>query len=82
MQTVNIHQAKTHFSRLIEQIQRGEEIVIAKAGVPVARLSPYVPERARIKPPGGMQGQGYWIADDFDAPLPEELLAAFQGRAA
>lgn len=80
MQTVNIHEAKTHFSKLIEQIQRGEEVVIAKAGVPVARLLPYVPKQPRIKPPGGMKGQGFWIADDFDAPLPEDLQAAFEGR--
>ncbi len=80
MPIVNIHPAKTHFSKRIEQIQRGEEVVIAKAGVPVARLVPYVPKQPRIKPPGGMQGQGFWIADDFDAPLPEDLQAAFEGR--
>ncbi|MFN3593462.1 MAG: type II toxin-antitoxin system Phd/YefM family antitoxin [Thiobacillaceae bacterium] len=80
MQTVNIHEAKTHFSKLIERIQRGEEIVIAKAGVPVARLLPYVLKQSGIKPPGGMKDQGFWIADDFDAPLPEDLQAAFEGR--
>jgi prevent-host-death family protein len=80
MTTVNIHEAKTHFSKLIEQIQNGEEVVIAKAGVPVARLLPYVPQKPRIKPPGGMMGEGFWIADDFDAPLPDDLQAAFEGR--
>lgn len=80
MTTVNIHEAKTHFSRLIEQIQNGEEVVIAKAGVPVARLLPYVPKKPSIKPPGGMEDEGYWIADDFDAPLPDDLQAAFEGR--
>jgi len=79
MTTVNIHEAKTHFSKLIEQIQRGEEVVIAKAGVPVARLTPYTPDKPKIRPPGGMKGQG-WIADDFDAPLPDDLIAAFEGR--
>lgn len=78
MQTVNIHEAKTHFSKLIEQIQRGEEIVIAKAGVPVARLVPYVERKSAIRPPGSMKGE-LWIADDFDAPLPDELLSAFEG---
>lgn len=76
---VNIHEAKTHFSKLIEQIQRGEEVVIAKAGVPVARLSPYVPKIPHIQPPGGMQGEGFWIADDFDAPLPDDMIAAIEG---
>lgn len=79
MTTVNIHEAKTHFSKLIEQIQRGEEVVIAKAGVPVARLTAYTPDKPKIRPPGGMKGQG-WIADDFDAPLPDDLIAAFEGR--
>lgn len=78
MQTVNIHEAKTHFSKLIEQIQRGEEIVIAKAGVPVARLVPYVERKPAIRPPGSMKGE-LWIADDFDAPLPDDLQAAFEG---
>jgi len=69
VQTVNIHQAKTHLSRLIEAIERGEEIVIARAGQPVATLVPYQPPRRKITPPGSMQGQGWWMADDFDEPL-------------
>lgn len=77
---VNIHDAKTHFSKLIERIQRGEEVVIARAGVPVARLTAYVAPKSRIQPPGGMTGEGGWIAEDFDAPLPDDLLAAFEGR--
>jgi len=75
---VNIHEAKTHFSKLIERIQRGEEVVIAKAGVPVARLLPYVPIKPKIKPPGGMRGE-IRIADDFDAPLPDDVMAAIEG---
>lgn len=75
---VNIHEAKTHFSKLIERIQQGEEVVIAKAGVPVARLTSYVPAKSRIKPPGSMRGE-IWIAEDFDAPLPDDLVAAFEG---
>jgi prevent-host-death family protein len=72
---VNIHEAKTHLSRLVERVEAGEEIVIARAGRPIARLVPY---RARTKPraPGLWRGQG-WIADDFDAPIPE-LLDAFE----
>ncbi len=68
MHTVNIHHAKTHLSRLLEQVEAGEEVVIARAGTPVAVLTRYVPPRRRIGPPGALAGQG-WIADDFDAPL-------------
>ena len=72
---VNIHEAKTHLSRLVERVEAGEEIVIARAGRPIARLVPY---RARTKPrtPGLWRGQG-WIREDFDAPIPE-LLDAFE----
>lgn len=68
MQHVNIHEAKTHLSRLIEAVERGEEVVIARAGQPVATLTRYQPARRQIGPPGGMEGE-IWIADDFDAPL-------------
>ncbi len=78
MQSVNIHEAKTHFSRLLEQVQGGEEIVIAKNGVPFARLMPLAPV-ATPRRPGGWEGQ-VQIADDFDAPLPPEVLAAWTGR--
>ena len=79
MRQVNIHEAKTHLSRLVEEAAAGEEIVIAKAGRPVARLAPLAPERRRIRL-GLLEGQ-IRVADDFDAPLPEELLEAFhEGR--
>jgi prevent-host-death family protein len=73
--SVNIHQAKTHLSRLVERVESGEEIVIARAGRPVARLVPY---RARRTPrvPGGWEGR-VRVAADFDAPIPE-LLDAFE----
>ena len=63
---VNVHAAKTHLSRLIERVEQGEEIVIARAGRPVARLVPY---RARREPrsPGLWKGQ-VWLAADWDAP--------------
>ena len=73
---VNIHEAKTHLSRLIERVSAGEEIVIAKAGRPVARLVPYE-ESDEPRTPGGWKGR-VWIADDFDE-LPPDLLAAFYG---
>lgn len=77
MTTVNIHEAKTQLSRLLRLVANGEEIIIAKAGEPVAKL---VPWQARIerRQPGFWRGQG-WIADDFDE-LPEELAAAFRGE--
>lgn len=68
MQHVNIHEAKTHLSRLIEAVERGEEVVIARAGQPVATLTRYQPPRQQVAPPGGMEGE-IWMADDFDAPL-------------
>jgi prevent-host-death family protein len=78
MRMVNIHTAKTHLSRLVNEVAAGREIVIAKAGKPVARLVPFEP---RLEPrwPGLMKGK-IWIADDFDDPLPEEILAAFRGE--
>jgi prevent-host-death family protein len=75
METVNIHEAKTHLSRLVQRVEAGEEIVISRAGKPVARL---VPLAQQLKPRvfGQMRGR-ITISDDFDAPLPDELLAAF-----
>ncbi|HEX3819399.1 MAG TPA: type II toxin-antitoxin system Phd/YefM family antitoxin [Candidatus Sulfotelmatobacter sp.] len=74
---VNIHQAKTHFSRLIQRVAAGEEIIIARAGVPVARLVAIEPA-TKVRPLGMDRGR-IWIADDFDAPLPDDLLKAFYG---
>lgn len=69
MQTiVNIHEAKTHLSRLLEAVERGEEVLIARAGQPVATLSAYKPPRRQIAPPGSMEGE-IWMADDFDEPV-------------
>ncbi len=75
---VNIHQAKTHLSRLLQRVAAGEEVTIARAGVPVARLVAVEPEKKKIRPLGFARGE-IWIADDFDAPLPDDLLAAFYG---
>jgi prevent-host-death family protein len=76
---VNVHEAKTHFSKLLKRIANGEEIVIAKAGRPVARLTGYAPVAAMVREPGSMKGQ-IQMAEDFNASLPEDLLAAFDGR--
>lgn len=74
----NIHEAKTQFSKLVDRAAGGEEIVIAKSGKPVARLVAFA---AQTKPrrPGAMRGK-IRIKKDFDAPLPEVILAAFEGR--
>ena len=78
MSITNIHEAKTHLSRLIERVQRGEEIIIGKAERPVAKLVPF---RANLKPrkPGGSWQGKVWMAGDFDE-LPESLAAEFRGE--
>jgi len=73
---VNVHEAKTHLSRLLQRVASGEEIVIANAGVPVARLVPIELSKSRRKL--GVDKGKIWIADDFDAPLPE-IEALFVG---
>ena len=78
MSTVNIHQAKTQFSRLVDRAAGGEDIIIAKAGKPVARLIPYAPKGA-VRRPGTMRGK-IRIKKNFDAPLPKELLDSFEGK--
>ena len=69
--TVNVHDAKTHLSRLLEQVRQGEEVIIAKAGKPVARLVAFEGVRKR-RVPGSSRGQ-IWMAEDFDAPLPGDM---------
>lgn len=69
MTTVNIHEAKTHFSKLLEQVQSGEEIIIARAGHPVAKLIAWEETPNKIAAPGNLAKKGYWIADDFDAEI-------------
>lgn len=71
MQIVNIHQAKTQLSRLLEAVERGEEVVIARAGKPVATLEPYRERKSAIAPPGSLEGRDWRLHDDFDAPLDE-----------
>jgi prevent-host-death family protein len=74
--TINIHEAKTHLSRLLERVSEGEEILISKAGRPVARLVP-AGERPERREPGSASGRVV-ISEDFDAPLPEEVLETFE----
>ena len=75
MKAINIHEAKTHFSKLVDRAMKGEEVTISKAGKPVVKLVPIINKReihfgllkAQIK-----------ISDDFDAPLPEDILKSFE----
>jgi prevent-host-death family protein len=78
METVNLYQAKTKLSQLVERAAAGEEIVIAKAGRPLARLVPLA-HRTGPRPLGLFAGQ-IVIGDDFDDPLPEDMEAAFRGE--
>lgn len=75
---LNLYEAKTSLSKLVDRAAAGEEIIISKAGRPMARLCPLVARPAR-RQPGGWQGK-VRISDDFDAPLPDELLNTFDGE--
>ncbi|MGH7526290.1 MAG: type II toxin-antitoxin system Phd/YefM family antitoxin [Gemmatimonadales bacterium] len=75
-ETVNLYEAKTNLSRLVDRAAAGEEIVIAKSGRPLARLVPLEDNRA-LRVPG--KGKGRWrVSRDFDAPLPEKVLREFE----
>jgi prevent-host-death family protein len=78
MKKVNTHEAKTQLSRLLRRVAADEEITIANRGVPVARLVPVPAEKPIRKL--GIYGDTIKIGDDFDAPLPDEVLDAFEGR--
>ena len=73
--SVGVHEAKTHLSRLLQQVADGDEVEITNRGTVMARL--VAPEN--VKPRYGTEAGRMWIADDFDAPLPEEILQGFEG---
>lgn len=75
---VNIHDAKTHFSKLVNEALSGEEVIIAKSGKPLLRLVPYVQEPESRH--GGQLKGLIQISDEFDDPLPEDLLQQFYGN--
>jgi prevent-host-death family protein len=79
MTTVNIHEAKTHLSRLLAKVSRGDEVIIARGGKPIARLVP-IQKAKRMDRLLGIDRGRLWIAGDFDASLPEEIIAAFEGK--
>lgn len=77
MNVVNVQEAKTNLSKLLARVAAGEEIILARAGTPIARLTPIAtPPRT----PGSGKGR-IRMSDDFDAPLPDDVLAAFEGTA-
>ncbi|MCZ6914268.1 MAG: type II toxin-antitoxin system Phd/YefM family antitoxin [Rickettsia endosymbiont of Ixodes persulcatus] len=75
MQAINIHEAKTHFSKLIDAAISGKEIIIAKAGKPVVKLIPI--SKNKVRRFGILKGK-IKIANDFDAPLPDDILSSFE----
>lgn len=77
MRKVNIHEAKTNLSRLLEEVEEGGEVVIARAGTPVARLIPFR-EASAPRTLGPWAGR-FVVPEDFDAPLPAEVLDSFEG---
>ncbi len=79
METVNVHAAKTHLSRLIADAAAGKEIVIARAGRPVARLVAFADPGRRPRRILGAMAGALHAPQDFDAPLPDEVLAGFNG---
>jgi prevent-host-death family protein len=77
MQTVNVHEAKTHLSKLLAQVLAGEEIIISRSGKPVAKLISLSSENTGKRKSGLMKGKIH-IRADFDAPLPKGLLSKFE----
>jgi prevent-host-death family protein len=73
---VNVHDAKTNLSKLLMKVKDGQEVIIAKSGKPVARLVPYAKPEIK-RQPGTAKGL-LSLADDFDAPLPEDVLEGFE----
>jgi len=78
MSAINIHEAKTHLSRIVDEVAAGKEVLIAKAGKPMARLSPLKPTHKPIR--FGLLKGKVKIAADFDAPLPDDIIDSFEAR--
>ena len=77
MTVVNVHEAKTHLSRLLARVAMGEEIIITESNKPVAKLVP-IDSKPAARKPGSARGS-IWIAPDFEAPLPEDIVTDFEG---
>ncbi|MBD2564237.1 MULTISPECIES: type II toxin-antitoxin system Phd/YefM family antitoxin [Nostoc] len=78
METVNIHQAETNLSQLLLRVEHGEEIIISDRGIPIAKLVPFRTLSNRRDSLGQDKGR-FVVPEDFNAPLPDEMLAAFEG---
>lgn len=78
MKTINVHQAKTNLSKLLADVELGEEIIIANRGVPVAKLIPFHGTSNRRASLGQDQGR-FVVPEDFNDPLPEDILVGFEG---
>ena len=78
MHTVNIHEAKTHLSKLLEEVSKGKDIVIAKSGKPIAKLTGLIPAKP-VRKPGFLKGK-IKISENFDATMPDDFLDAFEGK--
>ncbi|WP_427162110.1 type II toxin-antitoxin system Phd/YefM family antitoxin [Aliinostoc sp. HNIBRCY26] len=78
MESVNIHQAKTNLSRLLSRVELGEEIIISNRGIPIAKLVPFH-NRSNRRASLALDRGRFTVPEDFDAPLPEDILAAFEG---
>ena len=76
---LNIHEAKTHLSRYLSRIRKGETIILCKRNQPVAEIRPYPSRRSQKRPIGLAKGQ-FVVPEEFFQPLPEELVQAFQGE--
>ncbi len=75
MHQTSVHEAKTHLSRLLKRVAEGEDVVITRSGTPVARIVPFEESR----PVFGVDAGRFTVPDDFDAPLDEKTLRAFEG---
>lgn len=80
MKTVNIHQAETNLSELLSRVELGEEIIISNRGIPIAKLIPFQTSPDRRSSLGQDRGK-FVVPDDFNAPLPEDMLVTFEGDA-
>ncbi|WP_414514585.1 type II toxin-antitoxin system Phd/YefM family antitoxin [Nostoc sp. PCC 9305] len=78
METVNIHQAETNLSQLLLRVEHGEEIIISDRGIPIAKLVPFRTSSNRRDSLGQDKGR-FVLPEDFNAPLTDEILAAFEG---
>jgi prevent-host-death family protein len=79
MKQINLYKAKTELSSLVDKASKGESFVIAKSGIPLAKLVPLHEEKKKKIKFGTMKGE-FVVPDDFDDPLPKEILDAFEGK--